>query len=135
MGNPSIYVHADKHIILAVHGDDFIAVATPESLDFLDVVMDASFDTKKLPRLGPGGAKSARYLGRTLRWDKEGYYYEADQKHIDRIVRELGLQEAKGAPTPMVRQSAARHGEHEDEILDERRHRDASLVGLARYIS
>ena len=46
-------------------------------------------------RLGPGGKEenqSIRILNRIIEWNREGVWYEADQRHAEIIVRELSLE-------------------------------------------
>ena len=52
--------------------------------------------------LGPGAKhqKSIRVLNRVLSWTSDGIEYEADQRHADIVVSELGLKEAKPVKTP-----------------------------------
>ena len=49
-GNPSIYVHDETQIILAVHGDDFIAVSTAASTAYQARMAES---TRRCPTLSP----------------------------------------------------------------------------------
>ena len=48
-------------------------------------------------RLGPGeeDMKAIRILNRIIEWTREGLWYEADQRHAEIIVKEMGLEEGK----------------------------------------
>ena len=48
----------------------------------------------------PQHEKSIRVLNRVLSWTPEGIQYEADQRHADIVVEQLGLGNAKGVSTP-----------------------------------
>ena len=48
----------------------------------------------------PDEKKETRLLNRIISIDKDGWYYEADQRHADLIVRRLRLEEAKAVGTP-----------------------------------
>ena len=48
----------------------------------------------------PAHEKSIRVLNRVLSWTPDGIQYEADQRHADIVVEQLGLGEAKGVSTP-----------------------------------
>ena len=39
-------------------------------------------------------------LDRVIRIDKEGWSYEADQRHAELLIQQLGLQGAKSVNTP-----------------------------------
>ncbi len=45
-------------------------------------------------RLGPGKEddKNIRILNRVVHWESEGIRYEADHRHAEIIIRELGLE-------------------------------------------
>ena len=51
-------------------------------------------------------------LNRVVRWTAEGWEVELDQRHVDLIVKELGLSEAKPISTPG--DSEVRDGEAEN---------------------
>ena len=44
--------------------------------------------------------KSIRVFNRVLPWTKDGIQYEADQRHADIVVEELGLKDSKPVSTP-----------------------------------
>ena len=41
-----------------------------------------------------------RALNRVIRWIEQGWEMEPDQRHVDLIVQELGLNDAKPVSTP-----------------------------------
>jgi len=49
---------------------------------------------------GPGEETEARILNRIIRVTDKGWQYEPDQRHADPMVRELGLEKAKGVKSP-----------------------------------
>ena len=56
------------------------------------------FETKSKARLGPywHDDKSVRILNRIVEWQgKEGISYEAEQRHVDIIIKKLGLEGSK----------------------------------------
>ena len=44
--------------------------------------------------------QEGRFLNRVVRWTPEGWELEPDQRHVDLIVKELGLQDARPVSTP-----------------------------------
>ena len=57
-------------------------------------------------RIGPEDKddKSIRILNRVVEWNESGITYEADQRHAEIIMRELGLtKESNGCVTPAER--------------------------------
>ena len=53
-----------------------------------------------------------RVLNRVIRWTEAGWEMEPGQRHVDRIVRELNLEDARGVSTPG--ESEARGTEEEN---------------------
>ena len=76
-----------------VHGDDFTVLGWESSLDWFRRQISDKFEVKFRGRLGPEDTddKSIRILNRIATWDDEGIKYEADQRHADIIIKELGL--------------------------------------------
>ena len=77
--------------------------------------LERCFSTKfevKNEYLGPGShhQKSIRVLNRVLEWKEEGISYEADQRHAEIVIRELGLENSKPVTTPGSRDDAAKMG-------------------------
>ena len=55
--------------------------------------------TKKVG-LGPDEVQEERVLNCVIRVTENGWEMEADQRHVDIVVQELGLQDAKPVSTP-----------------------------------
>ena len=51
--------------------------------------------------------KQARFLNSILSWEREGIVYEPDPRRGEIIVRDLGLQTARGLKVPMVQRRDA----------------------------
>ena len=56
-----------EHIDVAHHGDDFLADGEPDSLDWMDGVMDSNFKLSKMLRVGPGAKTEGKILKRMFR--------------------------------------------------------------------
>ena len=116
------------------HGDDFLAGGGPASLDKLDVIMENHFQVKKLGRVGPGAMSSAKFLKREISHTEEGFRWLGDVRHVDKLVKELHLEDCKPAPTPGTKTT----GKSRDALdaLDKAEASDfRRWAGLALYIS
>ena len=62
-------------------------------------------------------------LDTVVRWSKQGIYYEADQRHSEIVVCEMGLENAQTAPTAGTReeQKAASVPAQRVEVVEESR--------------
>ena len=83
---------------------DFFAVAVADNKQDADWhlnFMKANIDCKgKIMGLGAGESREEKFLKRTVRVDEAGWEYEADQRHVEIIVEQLGLTaDSKGVAT------------------------------------
>ena len=100
---PCIFWHKEKGIRAVIHGDDFTLLGNEVALDWFRERIQEKFEVKFRGRLGPGNGddKSVRILNRIVTWTEEGIRYEADQRHVEIIIRQLGLKDnSNGLSTP-----------------------------------
>ncbi len=102
---PNVFRHAQRQIVMSVHGDDFTSCGPKPSLDWLEAAIQEHYELDVGPRLGPGpqDAKEGRVLNRVIRWGDRRLEYEADPRQIERLVAECGLEGAKAVATPGVK--------------------------------
>jgi hypothetical protein len=93
-GSPSVYFNPVSGVRLVVWGDDFSFLGREKDLlDILDK-MRAWYLIKLRGIVGPdpGDLKEIRILNRLLRWTTEGVEYEADDKHVQTVIKGVGLE-------------------------------------------
>ena len=102
---PCIFCHDDKAVLVVVHGDDFHILGREADLDWTKGILLQNYELTHRARLGfeSGDDKSARVLNRIVTMEDEQIIIEADQRHVEIVVRELGLDEAKGVRTPGIK--------------------------------
>ena len=78
---------------LVVHGDDFTILGNDDQLDWIRTRMQERYTLKTRGRLGPEPEddKEIRILNRILQWNQEGIWYEPDPRHVEIILKDLGL--------------------------------------------
>ena len=109
--SPCNFHHENRNISVTVHGDDFTSTGRPRDLQWLDMKMKEEFEmTTEVFGPGPARKQQVRILNRVLTWKEDGIDYEADQRHAEIIIEELGLKDAKPLATPGTRDDAARAG-------------------------
>ena len=88
-----------------VHGDDFTFSGTGEALDWAQEQMERAFLCKVEGRLGdgPNNLREAKILNRVVTWKPWGIQYEADPRHGEILVRELGVQDKEKVVSPGVK--------------------------------
>ena len=85
--------HAEKDIRVVVHGDDFTVLGTPQNLDWFRDRISSRFEVKFRGRLGgdKGDVPHIRILNRIVSWFPDRIEWEADQRHAEIIIKQMGL--------------------------------------------
>ena len=88
-----------RGISLTVHGDDFIIVGGESQLEWLGGKMRERYELK-MEVLGTKATQTeeVRILNRVIRWTTSAIEYEPDQRHVEKILRDLDLEKAKPVP-------------------------------------
>ena len=105
---PTTFAHIEKGIRLVVWGDDFTFLGRDGDLKWAAGLMESWYEIKVRGIFGPDfhDDKEIRILNRKLTWRGDHVTYEADDKHVSTIVKELGLNEdSKGLDVPIDKES------------------------------
>ena len=125
-----------RDIDTVVHGDDFVAVAEDDHLNFLERVLENSMEIK---RVGEDWGPDARVLERCSNVSSvgtgDGFTWEADPRLLRKLLRLLNLTEGKGATVP----GAKEFGKDDGDVNNELEYAEAKMVqaaaGLEQYIA
>ena len=100
VGHPSVFYHPDRQIMTLVHGDDYVSTGMQEDLDWLELELQKAYEIQT-QKVGPGKEQDSegKVLNRIVRCTGDGWEYEADQRHGEILVEELGLEAANGVKT------------------------------------
>ena len=136
---PNLYWHPEWSITVACHGDDFLAEGLPHDLDRLDELMKASFEVKVLPRIGDpsygGEVSEGSHLNRIIRWNSNGFSWEADPKHSVLLTQELKLDKSKGVETPSCKETGKNERDVEEPLDPAEAKQFRHWTGMALYLS
>ena len=93
------FYHKERDIRIVVHGDDFVIEGRQEDLNMVRDALSAKYITKVRGILGPepGDHKSIVILGRVVEWRKNELWWEADPRHVEKILEACGI--AAGSPS------------------------------------
>ena len=129
--SPCVFYHSIRDIDLIVHGDDFVSTGAEEDLQWLRVVFETKFELST-DVIGPEekDSKVVKVLNRIISVSEHGYTYEADARHAEIIIRDLGLSEAKGVSSPWSEE----HFEEEELLDHERFKRYQSICARANFL-
>ena len=109
-GSPCNFRHRQRRLSCTVHGDDFTSTGTEENLKWFQQGLANAFEIKT-KFLGPDKDRhqqEVRVLNRILAWTDGGLTYEADPRHAEIIIRDLGLEACKPVTTPGAREDVAK---------------------------
>ena len=118
--SPCSFYHSGRGIATVVHGDDFCSEGPAKDLEWLRLNLLKKFEIKT-EVLGPDGAagevKELRFLNRVIRWTEAGITWEADPRHAELVIQQLGLEGCHPVVTPGVRDDTAKKQEqNEDDV-------------------
>ena len=93
---PSNFCHSRTRVCVIVHGDDLASTGPKAHLEWFKSVFDGAYGCKH-HWLEPDDKeeKSTRILNTVIPWTKEGIKHETDQRHVEVVLDQLQLTEAK----------------------------------------
>ena len=92
--------HSTRDLDMVVHGDDFIVAGDGDDLDWLFQKLNEKLELVQKAGLGPGYDSEATVLNRCVTYSDSGLAWEADPRHAELAVAELGLQAARTQTSP-----------------------------------
>ena len=85
-----------------VHGDDYVSIGTASELKWMQQCLETKYQVKT-QLLGPSEEhmKQIKIPNRVVTWESgKGLVYEADPRHVEIIIKQLELEQAKPVATP-----------------------------------
>ena len=129
---PCVFWHEERQLRAVIHGDDFTLLGNELEGDWFRDNIQKRFEVKIRGRLGPdvNDDKSVRILNRIVTWKEDGIHYEADQRHAEIIVRQLGLKDSSNSlSTPGVKAAE----DNERTLSDKEATMCRAIVARANY--
>ena len=89
-----------------VHGDDFTFEGPPEALKEVTKALQKVWLVKVRAMMGPEPTddKEVSILNRVIRWTEDALLYEADPRHVEKLLKEAGLECCNALNTPGVKE-------------------------------
>ena len=101
LSNPCLFENRKLGVSIMVHGDDFVAVGPEQHLRTTRKALEDKYKIKvDVLGLGAGQSEEVRILNKVIRMTKHGIELEADPRHVELAIRELGLEGAKVSSVP-----------------------------------
>ena len=130
---PCVFWHPTRDITCLVHGDDYASTGLKHDLRWFNEELQKKFEIKT-SIVGPGKdeVNETKILNRVIRHTSSGWELEADPRHAEFMIEELGLKDAK----PVVSPGEDAAEEEMSEELDEwQPQRFRSLAARSKYQS
>lgn len=108
VGHPSVFHHPKRQIWTLVHGDDYCSSGSAASLDWLQGVLEKRYEIKTqrfgdhADLKGEKKLKGGQVLNMVVRRTRSGLEHEADLRHAEVIIEQLGIEKGKFAGSPGV---------------------------------
>ena len=96
LSSPCSFHHAEWDLSTVVHGDDFLTEGPADILTKMNIALEHKFQVNT-EIIGPfaGQQLEARVLNRVIRWEETGITWEPDPRHVEIMIEQMGLKEAK----------------------------------------
>ena len=91
LSSKNLLHHKEDRVSGLTHGDDFVLTGPTKKLKEFERKMTNVYPIKA-KAIGYGSSKSIKTLNRRLHWGERGVVYQHDPRHVDVLVKELGLE-------------------------------------------
>ncbi len=96
-----VFHHNEKDVRAVAHEDEFTVLGSRVGLDWLRVATQRRMKAKFKARLKSRRPGAVRILSRIVTVTSRGLDYEADQRHEEILMKDMGIDEgSKGVTTP-----------------------------------
>ena len=105
--SPCCFRHVERNLSLSVHGDDFVFEGNDFQLRWVAEELKRVWLVKARAVMGPeaGDDKEVSILNRVVQWREQGLTYEADPRHVEKLLRDLGMENCNPLKVPGGRQA------------------------------
>ena len=100
--SPCCFYRAADDVYCVMHGDDVDFDGPPEALLGVAEALKKVWLVKVRATLGPEASddEEVSTLNRIVRWSEDCLLYEADPRHVEKLLKEAGLEDCKSLNTP-----------------------------------
>ena len=137
LASPCTFYHKEKGIRTYVHGDDYVSVGRPKHLEWMQKELEKCF-TVKTQRLGPQAdhLKEVKILNRVVAWhEKKIISYEADPRHVEILLSQLRLEDARAVATPGTKEEGRTQEDQEEPLGEKEATSYRTLVARCNYLA
>ena len=132
LSSKNLFHHKEDRVSGLTHGDDFVLTEPTKKLMEFERKMTSVYPTKAMI-IGCGSSKSIKTLNRRLHRGKRGIVYQHDPRHVDVLVKDLGLEHGNSVQTPATPDVTA--VEESEPLSQDQHHRCRSQVARCLFFS
>ena len=115
IGHPSVFHHPGKGLVTLVHGDDYSTAGHAKELHWFKEMLEEAYEIKT-QLIGPDGEASGKVLNRVITFTGFEFELEADQRHSEMIVEQLGVSGSGGITTAGCQNEEIESPEQEEKL-------------------
>ena len=107
---PNAFYCKQRALRIIVHGDDFLTGGPEGEMEWRRGEMNKKYEAKHCiigPR--PDMSKSVKVLNRQITWEEGMITVEADKRHVEKAIQEMGLDQCKSVSTPGMKDKEEKH--------------------------
>ena len=134
---PCLFHHKQKNLKTVIHGDDFTILGEEEELKWFKGKMEGVYEIKDKGTLGPeaNDQKEVRVLNRVIEWKDDMIIIEADQRHAELIIKDMGVKGGRAAKIPGEKEKMDPEGEDDEELQGEEATTYRRIAARANYLA
>ena len=129
------FFHKEKNIRVVVHGDDFVIEGAECDLRWVEATLREKYIVMMRAMLGPERTddKVADILNGVVEWKDEELWYEADPRHVEKMLNDMELGECKESVVPSTKTTAQEDDNVELHVESAKRYR--SVVARGNFLA
>ena len=135
--SPCTFYNPARRIRTYVHGDDYVSTGLPENLNWMKRELEKKYQVKtQMLGLDKDQLSQVNILNRIVSWEgARGFVYEVDPRHVEIVVNQLKLQDAKEVSTLGAREEGRTTIDHEAKFNEDDSAKYRAIVARLNHLS
>lgn len=119
-----------------MHGDDYVSIGSPEALKWMQAKLENKYQVKtQLLRPGKEHSQQLEVLNRIIPWhDHRGITYEADPRHAELVIEQLGPKDASIVSTPSTREEGHTKEDSRELVNEKQATKYRAVIALCNFM-
>ena len=135
-GHPCVFYHPERDIKTLVHGDDYVSAGSSEAMAWMESELEKAYEIQTQKLSDAQDCKTeGKVLNRIVRHTSEGWEIEADPRHAELVIEQLGLEHDKGVVTPGVSGGDEDDNDEDTALIGEDVTRFRGVIARCNYLS